>query len=83
MPHTHTWAVATYVLLGLPRDGFAERLVHWACRTCPQYCVMTGDLKLGIALATPEFWDQVQRSPAYQRTPEARMAREQDRWRVR
>ena len=83
MSHTHTWKVTDYLLLSLPRDGFAERFLRWECTTCPEFCVITGDIKLGVPLRTPEYWDAVQRSPAYQRTPEARMAAQQDRWRIR
>ncbi len=83
MSHTHQWRVTQYCLLGLPREGLSERCIAWRCQSCPALCVMTGDLRVGTPLYWPEFWDQVQRSPAYQRIPEARMAAQQDRWRIR
>lgn len=57
MSHQHTWYVTAYTLLELPTlDGYADRVVLWHCRSCPHFMEMDGQLRLGVPLATPEFW---------------------------
>lgn len=54
--HTHTWQRTAYLLLGLPSDGYADRLITWRCTTCGEPAMAYGDLPLGVPLATPEWW---------------------------
>ena len=81
--HHHEWTVSYYVLLELPtRDGHADRLTMWQCRTCPQFLTLTGHIKVGTPLATPEFWQDMAAQEAGQRTMEAQEARRQQRRKV-
>ena len=58
--HTHHWYVTQYTLLSLPTtEGFSERLTSWCCETCPAWCDITGDVRHGYPLETPDFWDRV------------------------
>ena len=58
--HTHQWAVTQYVLLSLPNvDHFSERLTSWGCSGCPAWCDITGEVRHGFALKTPDFWDRL------------------------
>ena len=54
MPHTHTWHRTQYLLLSLPRQGLAERVVSWQCTTCPLTETLDGEIALGLPLHTPE-----------------------------
>jgi hypothetical protein len=80
LPHRHTWITQTYVLLSLPmQDGFSDRLTTWVCRDCPAYETMTGCIKQGVPLHTPEFWEREGQKEQRRRTPEALQARRQQR----
>ena len=83
MPHKHAWRTTGYVLLSLPRQGFAERLMQWHCTTCPEYCVITGDVRLGTPLHTPPYWDAARAHEQRANTPEAQAARQNERRRMR
>lgn len=74
MPHTHTWEVTGYVVLGHPTpDGMLERVITWHC-ACGEWATVHGLIKLGVPLHTPEFWEGLKRQEQARRTPEAKMA---------
>lgn len=79
--HAHTWKVDMYLLLALPRDSFGDRFTQWTC-SCGAWCVITGDVKLGTPLYTPEWWDNVAQQEARRPTAEGRAARREQQWRV-
>ena len=57
MAHTHQWTVTAYVLLTLPdADGFADRFTAWRCVTCGTADALSGCIRLGEPLHTPEWW---------------------------
>jgi hypothetical protein len=58
--HDHQWTVTSYLLLGLPTtEGFSERVTSWHCETCNAVCDITGDVRHGFPLESPDFWDRV------------------------
>ena len=73
--HTHRWTVTRYLMLGLPRQDFRDVLVAWRCTLCLEVVVMTGEMRMGIALGTPEGWDTQAAREQRRQTPEARAAR--------
>jgi hypothetical protein len=82
MSHRHVWTVTAYVPLSLPtREGFIERFVTWECATCPQFCCITGEVRGGVPLGTPEGWDRLTQTAAYQRSAYAAEAARQAHWR--
>jgi hypothetical protein len=81
--HTHQWTVTGHVLLGLPTlDGTSQRCTTWRCRTCPEYVVITGAVRHGAPLHTPEYWNVLREQEQRQRTPEAQIAARESRWRI-
>jgi hypothetical protein len=57
MAHVHQWLVHYYLLLTLPdADGFGERVMSWECQACGYGRTITGWIKLGEPLHTPDFW---------------------------
>jgi hypothetical protein len=71
--HRHHWKTITYLLLGLPRLGHAERLMQWQC-ACGEWCSITGDVHVGTPLHTPAWWQGQQNEEQRRGTPEARVA---------
>lgn len=81
MIHQHVWKIVGYLQLGLPRLGYAERLIQWHCAGCGETCDLSGDIRLGIPLCHPEWWVDHQVQQQRRQTPEARVARRaKERW---
>ena len=60
--HEHQWQSRACLPLGLPtREGFVERVMVWLCPACGCYVTITGEIRVGTPLFTPEFWDQQER----------------------
>lgn len=74
MPHTHTWRTARYTLLGLPCDGYADRVVQFACATCTAFVTYTGELRMSEPLHDPAWWDAQMALDLRRQTPEAHAA---------
>jgi hypothetical protein len=55
MTHTHTWQVDAYVLLSLPRQGMADRVIRYRCTGCPLVQTLEGELRLGVPLNPPDW----------------------------
>ena len=66
MSHAHRWVTTDYVLLGLPTtEGFSERITSWGCTGCNAWCDITGEVRHGYPLESPDFWDRLAaRQPA-------------------
>jgi hypothetical protein len=59
MTHAHTWRVTATVLLELPdARGYADRVIAWQC-PCGQALWITGSIREGEPLRTPEFWTRL------------------------
>lgn len=57
MAHVHQWRVTYYTLLTLPDlDGFADRFMAWRCVTCKKADALSGCIRRGQPLETPEWW---------------------------
>ena len=71
MSHAHHWVVTNYTLLSLPTtEHFSERLTSWRCTDCAAWCDITGEVRHGYPLGSPDFWDQIaSRQPASSRPP--------------
>lgn len=82
MAHRHAWKVSGYVLLGMPTpENYGDRFTRWHCQTCPRFCWITGEVKLGTPLSSPEAWDRLTQTAAYQRSAYAQEAARQAHWR--
>ena len=80
--HTHAWYVSVNLLLALPgQDGYADRLVCFACQACPREIVTTGAYHSQGALVYPDRVDAVQAQQ--RRTALGRLAQREERTRLR
>jgi hypothetical protein len=58
-----------------------ERFTQWQCSACGQWCTITGEVRLGIPLHTPDWWDRYAAQEQRQGTPHALQARQEQRQR--
>jgi len=78
--HTHTYRCTGTTLLGLPVQGYADRIVHFACTTCGQGVTFTGELQLGTPLSDPAWWERQQAQERRRPTAVAQAAKRGQTW---
>jgi hypothetical protein len=59
MAHTHAWRVTHYLLLELPVNNYADRLMQWDC-PCGAYALITGHIQMGTPLHSPAWWAKLE-----------------------
>lgn len=80
MLHRHNWYSTGNLLLSLwDAEGYADCVLTWACRDCPEEVVLTASLHADAVLRTPDDATPLIAAERREGTPLARQAVQQER----